>query len=320
MSGVTGLVDTSVADKLAQRGDLVRLPSASVVPGLDPAVQVAAVANDVRIHSDAARARQMFAGSGAPASMPAGTAATVPADELSNAARAISAMLADLTGPARPVAGAGPLAPHGTATTPQALARGLATALSASGLFYESHLAAFIAGLLPRADLELEPQARLPMAAASVPAPGTPRPDGTAPNPVAADAGNSALAGVVHPQARAVVSQQLDLLASGVFQWRGEAWPGVPLEWTVEEDRPSPQGDGEAGAVRAWTTTLSLAMPDLGVVDVRLSLSGTTLAAALTSGAAAAPRLRERAGDLQQQLAALGLELPRVAIETRGAR
>lgn len=315
MSGVTGLVDTSVADKLAQRPDLVRLPSASVVPGLDPVVQVTAVANDVRIQSDAARARQMFAGAGSPASQPAGTAAPAPADELSIAARAIGAVLADLTGPARPVTGAGPLAPRGAATTPQALARSLATALSASGLFYESHLAAFTAGLVPRADLELEPQANLPMATATAAV----RTDGAGPNPPAADAAASAMAGLVHPQARGIVSQQLDLLASGVFQWRGEAWPGVPLEWRVEEDRCAPHGDDEASAARGWTTTLSLAMPDLGVVDVRLSLSGATLAAALTAGDAAVPRLRERAGDLQEQLAALGLDLPRVAIETRGA-
>lgn len=306
MSGVTGLVDTSVADKLAQRSDLVRLPSASVVPGLDPVMQVAAVANDVRIQSDAARARQMFAAPGAPASMPAGTPISAAADELSGAARAISALLADLAAPPRPVAGGAPLAPHGAATTPQALARNLATALSASGLFYESHLAAFTAGLLPRADLELEPQARLPLAAATA-GPGGPT-----------EAGAGATAGIVHPQARAIVSQQLDLLASGVFQWRGEAWPGVPLEWRVEEDRSPPQEGDEPGAVRSWTTTLSLAMPDLGVVDVRLRLSGTTLAAELLVGDVAAPRLRERAGELQEQIGALGLDLPRLAIGMRG--
>lgn len=319
MSGVTGLVDVSVADKLAQRGDLVRLPSASVVPGLDPVMQVAAVANDVRIHSDAARARQMFAGAGSAGSMPAGTPMPAPADELSIAARAISTVLADLAAPARPVAGGAPLAPHGVATTPQALARSLAGALSGSGLFYESHLAAFTAGLLQRADLDLEPQARVPMAPAPVPAPGTSRPDGAGPMPGAAEAGATATAGIVHPQARGIVSQQLDLLASGVFQWRGEAWPGVPLEWSVQEERTGPDENEAADAARGWTTSLSLAMPDLGVVDVRLSLRGTTLAAALTVGSEAASRLRERAGDLQEQLAALGLDLPRLAVETRSA-
>lgn len=311
MSGVTGLVDTAVADKLAQRPDLVRLPSASVVPGLDPVMQVAAVANDVRIQSEAARAGQMFAGAGAPASMPAGTPIPTAAGELSIAARAISALLADLALPARPVAGRAPLLPHGAAITPQALAHSLAAALSASGLFYESHLAAFTAGLLPRAVLELEPQAQLP-------APAAARPDGAGLDPLA-NAGAGATAGIVHPQARGVVAQQLDLLASGVFQWRGEAWPGVPLAWRVEQDRCTPHGDDEAAAAPGWTTTLSLAMPDLGVVDVRLSLSGTTLAAALTVGDVAVSRLRERVGELQERLAASGLDLPRVAIEMRGA-
>lgn len=314
MSGVTGLVDTAVADKLAQRSDLVRLPTASVVPGLDPVFQVAAVANDVRIQSEAARAGLAFAGAGLPAGMPAGTSIpAAAADDLSTAARAISAMLADLAGPARPVTGGAPLAPHG-ATVPQALARNLATALSASGLFYESHLAAFTAGLLPRADLELEPQARLPVATAAAPA----RADGAGPGPLA-EHGAGATAGLVHPQARGVVSQQLDLLASGVFQWRGEAWPGVPLEWRVEEDRSPPQEGEEAGAARAWSTSLSLAMPDLGAVDVRLRLSGTTLSATLEVGDGAAPRLRERAGELQDRIEALGLDLSRVAIGMRGA-
>lgn len=315
MSGVTGLVDTAVADKLAQRPDLVRLPSASVVPGLDPVVQVAAVANDVRIQSEAARARHAFAGAGFAAGVPAGTPVPAAADDLSTVARAISAMLADLAGPARPVMGRVPLAPQGAATVPQALARSLAMALSTSGLFYESHLAAFTAGLLPRADVELEPQARLPMATATA----TARPEGPGPAPLA-EAGAGATAGIVHPQARAIVSQQLDLLGSGVFQWRGEAWPGVPLEWRVEEDRSPPREGDEAGAVRSWSTTLSLAMPDLGVVDVRLRLSGTTLAAAIDGADAAASRLRERTGELQQQIEALGLDLPRVAIGMRGAR
>ncbi|RQR60434.1 flagellar hook-length control protein FliK, partial [Burkholderia sp. Bp9126] len=68
------------------------------------------------------------------------------------------------------------LARDATAATPiLALRAALAQAVSESGLFYESHLAQWLAGQRPLAALEREPQARLP--ATPTPAAANPPPD-----------------------------------------------------------------------------------------------------------------------------------------------
>ena len=89
---------------------------------------------------------------------------------------------------------------------------------------------------------------------------------------------------VIHPQAVTLVHQQLDLLASSVFRWNGHAWPDVPMSWTVEEEQQA-RSEAREGAVaeeegaRRWSTTVSLELPKLGEVDLRLSLDGQAVQA-----------------------------------------
>lgn len=121
----------------------------------------------------------------------------------------------------------------------------------------------------------------------------------------------------------ALVHQQLDLLATAVFRWAGQAWPGVPMEWTVQQEEPP--ADREAAALaeappRRWTTTLSLALPRLGTVDVRLSLAGPAVQAALVAvEPATLARLREGGGALSQRLESAGLRLDELQITPRAA-
>jgi hypothetical protein len=319
MSGFTGLVDTSIADKLSLRVDLVRLQSV-FVPGPGPALAVKAASNDVCMPSGAARERQLFAGS-PPAVL---RADVVPAlQALSAAGLAISTVLADLPSAAGPAVGITPLLPSPVAAAPHALAQSLAAAVSTSGLFYESHVAAFAAGLLDRFELNREPQARWA---------GNPGPQGadaTSPdvsmNPAVRNqvAGTPAghfgadLAVVIHPQARVMVAQQLELLAGGVFHWRGEAWPGLAMEWSIQQDEPA-ASDCRAAPEheRRWSTTLSLEMPNLGHVDVRLSLAGMSLHAAMWAEDPALVRFRAGEAELQQQLATAGFDVA-LAITSR---
>lgn len=306
MTGLTGLVDTQIPERLSQRSDLVRLPSSTVVTGPAPVVRVEPVANDVRIQPDATGARHLPAGAAAAAT---GLAAA-PSQELSAAARAIGAVLADLPAAAGPVRGAVPIAPNGSAASAEAMAHGLARALSLSGLFYESHLASFAAGLRDLQVLRLEPQARAATETRAEHA-GAQRPPAAPPGP--ADAPARIEAGTMSPQVRALVAQQLDLLASGVFLWRGEAWPGVPMTWAVEEDRERAEDDA-APHLRRWSTSVCLDMADLGAVAVRLTLAGRVLTACVTADVHAIARLRPAATDLQLQMSAIGLELPQVAL------
>ncbi|NVM86763.1 hypothetical protein FHT32_000386 [Variovorax sp. SG517] len=124
---------------------------------------------------------------------------------------------------------------------------------------------------------------------------------------------------VIHPQAVTLVHQQLDLLASSVFRWNGQAWPDVPMGWTVEQEQARPGSHdgaaaGEEGA-RRWSTTVSLALPKLGEVDLRLSLDGFAVQAHLFAREASTmARLRGDTGRLAGRFDAAGLQLQQVLV------
>lgn len=126
----------------------------------------------------------------------------------------------------------------------------------------------------------------------------------------------AAAAEVIHPQTAALVHQQLDLLATAVFRWSGQAWPNVPMAWSIHEeteqpaDAPKDRGDGRSTPPRRWATTMSLTLPKLGAVDLRLSLAGELVQAHLAaSEAATLARLRSGGGELAPRLEAAGLRL-----------
>ncbi|MNU80698.1 Flagellar hook-length control protein FliK [compost metagenome] len=129
---------------------------------------------------------------------------------------------------------------------------------------------------------------------------------------------------VIHPQAVTVVHQQLDLLASAAFRWSGHAWPEVPMAWTIEEEPANPSArEGEPAeeeAARRWSTTVSLVLPRLGEVDLRLSLSGPTVQAQLQAREhATVARLRGDAGRLAQRFEAVGLQLQQLQVTEKAA-
>ncbi|VTU33320.1 flagellar hook-length control protein FliK [Variovorax sp. PBL-E5] len=122
-------------------------------------------------------------------------------------------------------------------------------------------------------------------------------------------------ADIIHPQAATIVHQQLDLLATAVFRWSGEAWPGAPMAWSIREDNEDEAAGRHAGATdeapaRRWTTTLSLSLPRLGAVDVRLSLAEPMVQAQVAAsdpGTLADLRVEGRA--LARRLETIGLRL-----------
>jgi hypothetical protein len=90
---------------------------------------------------------------------------------------------------------------------------------------------------------------------------------------------------VVHPQLVTLVHQQLDLLATAAFRWSGEGWPGVPMDWSIHDEEAG-RHPAESDAVeteRRWSTRLSLQLPVLGTVDVRLSVSGSDVRATVVA-------------------------------------
>lgn len=137
----------------------------------------------------------------------------------------------------------------------------LQQALSASGLFYESHLAQWISGNRSLQQLRQEPQGKLPVTAPSSATPTESIP--TSPSPVA-------------PQTAALVQQQLHTLETGNLQWRGEIWPGQAMEWDITE-YPDHEEKGEAdhettGKSSRWQTRIHLQLPNLGKITATLMI------------------------------------------------
>ncbi|WP_028203390.1 flagellar hook-length control protein FliK [Paraburkholderia nodosa] len=128
----------------------------------------------------------------------------------------------------------------------------------------------------------------------------------------------------VHPAVIPLVRQQLDLLATGEFRWNGEAWPGVRVDWSIQQDDydardPHPGAGGVDADDIPWRTRLTLALPKLGTVDAELTLTGSTLAVRVQANAGGAARLTAESESLRGRLEALGLTLAGLSIREIGS-
>ncbi|MEQ1663006.1 MAG: flagellar hook-length control protein FliK [Thiobacillus sp.] len=273
----------SASDTL-QRGGVEpesALPSTPLPPLSTPLVR-----DGVRIQPHASEAAPPGKPTQADARNPASTA-TPGYTRLSQTAHLLSSLLAHAPqqSHAEAPAAATPLLsspPH--ASTELALA--LRTALTRSGLFYESHLADWSLGLDPLEGLMQEPQNRVsvrdPAATPTAPAiSATPvRHDasGGVVSPASAVAISTATTAghpsdsTIPPALHSLVSNQLQLLESPTLLWRGDIWPGQAMTWalqhhTLDEDR----ADVEAAPdTPAWTSRLKLTLPRLGELDLTL--------------------------------------------------
>lgn len=192
------------------------------------------------------------------------TAMSVP---LSEAGRFIDGLLRGpiLPGSTTELSNAAPLL-KGPPTDAVQLARNLAHALGRSGLFYESHQAQWISGTRPVAELMLEPQARL-----SQPPALPPHRDALSNSFAAALNGAPGTHEPVHPDALALVRQQLEIFETRHVSWQGVAWPGQTVEWEVAEEKPETADEFDQHRV-AWNTRLNMTLPNLGRISASLQL------------------------------------------------
>lgn len=253
--------------------------------------------------------------------------------EVSQAGRLIDTLLR----PERPADGAKPAVPQalinaarpvaaGPVTQSEPLARALASALSGSGLFYESHVAQWVNGGRSLEQLQQEPQfhwtqknlARPQQAAPW--AAGTSDPHAAAPQS-SANAAFTAAATVdavvqvtsetpalnVDPASEAaqMMRLQLETLEHSQVLWRGQAWPGLPMEWGVAED-----GSHGVEGERNWQSVLRFHFDELGTVAATLTLSGGQVQLALQAESEdIAARLRGAATDLADAMKSAGTPL-----------
>ncbi len=144
-----------------------------------------------------------------------------------------------------------------------AIAQALQAGLEHSGLFYESHLADWIAGQRSLNAIRAEPQAALPDNATALPA---------------------------------IVNAQLDLLDRGQLRWQGELWPGQLAELWLQRDAQAAedpyqaqQHPTESGAQddarpgRRWQARLVTTLPVLGTISTQFTLQGDRIELKLSS-------------------------------------
>jgi len=304
----------------------------AAISQVTPLTQVDKVVNDARLSSRAALQQQLGVGlaasgdSSRSSSQAAPAAASADAVTLSAAARTVSGLLDFPAAPASKIMGTQALWPDSQPAPAPQLAAALARTVETSGLFYESHLLQLAAGTRPLAQLVLEPQAQLPpgggraagaddSAAPAQDLAGAQPADKTASAPEAARC-TPPVPAAIHPEAVALVRQQLELLAQPAFRWAGEAWPGTPMDWEIHEEpdgRPA-AAEGEA-APRRWQTRLALSLPTLKDVEVRLRLVGNTLEVRLAASEhATVAQLRQGRDELPERMGMLGLQLGMVQV------
>lgn len=342
MSGITPLIDTLLATRLAQRVDLVPLRAALEIASPDAVASAGKVTNDIRLPSRSALQQLLGValrdGGGSHKSSNAPAAARPDASvTLSTVARVLSAILELPASPEAKILGTKPLWPDSQPPSAPVLTATLARTVATSGLFYESHLMQFAAGTRTLAQLAQEPQAQLDVTVKIAPAlPGAgvagqnPGPGGASGAASAQDQagqefvanrsdanapdalrGNTSASAGVHPDAMALVRQQLELLAVPVFRWGGEVWPGTPMDWEIQQEPDQrPTAAADEATQRSWSTRLALSLPRLKDVEVRLSLFGNTLQLHLAASEnATLALLGNERKQLPGRFADLGLQL-----------
>jgi hypothetical protein len=254
-----------------------------------------------------------------------------PRPALSQAARLISTLLRgpENAEPAR-IAGGKPIVNAPPASGAQ-LAPALRTAVTESGLFYESHQAQWLSGQFSIKALRREPQGQNLPASNKPSADAGPAAQGTPLGARAADAEQAESAARqlgaraeqlparqpagIPERVMPVVHQQLDALSTHVVVLQGQVWPGQEMEWEIED--PDGRTAGAEGDAREWRTTLRLTLPHLGGVEARMVLTPAGLALRLdTDEPATGEALRAGQSALQDALAAAGLTLTGMSVES----
>ncbi|KVK97609.1 flagellar hook-length control protein FliK [Burkholderia territorii] len=226
-----------------------------------------------------------------------GTAAAVPPDGQPAASPAASAAVSSAAAPASNIAAARDAA---AASPVAALRAALAQAVSESGLFYESHLAQWLAGQRPLAALMREPQARLT----------------TAPVQPAPDAAQHEVPDVLDE----LLAQRLPLPTAA----RTATQPGVPASGGAvpRELAQNAAAAARQGAATTATATATATTDPLGErPDARWTPARAELAAASADPQTPAPVHPAAVPIVRQQLDALATDQFRWAGEAwPGAR
>ncbi len=187
---------------------------------------------------------------------------------------------------------------------PAQLANELSRAINSSGVFYESHLRLWAAGNYATRDVLREPQARLPVQLVR--------------NETHASAATTTPVEAAQPQIRATQTleatfrEQFRAIEHGETRFEITPWSGQTAQLTLFDPyRPGQhQHAGSGTPAPASEASLSLALPEMGRLDLRIKLIGDAIWVHTQASEPASLRLlREASGALASALDAIGLRL-----------
>ncbi|QFT83436.1 Flagellar hook-length control protein FliK [Halomonas sp. THAF12] len=164
MSGITPLIDTLLHQVLGKRVDTpAPQPLNQPVKPTSPSDAARAVHSDSRLdaRSPGPAVGEVARGQGREALAPQAPSGGAPGSALTHfsaTARTIADLLGRFPAPPSAVSPAAPLLAAGETAAPEQLAQRLSGSIRDSGLFYESHLARWYRGDVPRQQLNREPQ------------------------------------------------------------------------------------------------------------------------------------------------------------------
>ena len=180
----------------------------------------------------------------------------------------------------------------------------LQKAIVQSGLFYESHQAQWVNGEYTLENLHQEPQGKLVLVTADLPA---------------AKVAASALLSPeisVHTQTIPLVQQQLTALETGHLFWRGEIWSGQPMEWDIHEHSQEKDKENESDQVAQWRTQLRLSMPQLGDITATITLNAQGINIKINTAQPDTARLlKSNQSPLTMDMQSVGLNIQAVEVQ-----
>ncbi|RZT09029.1 hook-length control protein FliK [Duganella sp. CF402] len=229
--------------------------------------------------------------------------ANTPQATLSSAARVLTTVLSTAqAGQAAQAALIGKTALFGNAAPDtDALAQQLHETISKSGLFYESHVAEWVKGERPLAELMREPQMQRLL------------------QQQGGETAARAAAGGPDLSAAQMINQQLHTQEQNRVLWHGQAWPGQEMQWDVRrEQREGGQGgngDADGEPEQIWRSGVRFRLPLLGAVSAAVTLVGEQVHIQVqTDSDGSAVTLRAYASQLESAMAAAGAQLSSLTI------
>ncbi len=192
-----------------------------------------------------------------------------------------------------------PLLPKASVPADQ-MAAALKDGINYSGVFYESHVAAWAAGQRPAEELMKEPQAQV----------------------AARSGGEINLLNESDPaqnQLGQIINLQLNALEQQRVVWHGEIWPGQKMEWEISQEHGQesshPQDSDEENAP-SWHSVVRFNFAHLGSVSASIRLIGQQVHVQVKAdNEAAAAALRGNSGLFANAMAAAGTSLDSLIVK-----